>query len=257
MHITVLGCGHSGGTPMVGVGWGVCDPNNPKNRRLRPSILVEDGETVILVDTSPDLRAQLIAADVDRLDAIIYTHAHADHLHGIDDLRAINRAMNAPLDAYCDAPTARDIRERFGYVTTPLSAGAKWYYKPCLNLHEIAPGDEFTVGGVTVKVFDQDHGYMRTLGLRFGDFAYSTDVVNMPEDSFAVLDGVKTWMVGTLQNDEHPTHAHVDKSLEWIERVGPDHAVLTHLSHRVDYADLAARLPAHVEPAYDGMRFEI
>lgn len=257
MLITVLGCGHSGGTPQIGGDWGNCDPDNPKNTRLRPSILVQEGDTTILVDTSPDLRAQLITAQIDRLDAIIYTHGHADHLHGIDDLRAINRLMQSSIVAYGDAATAKDIRERFGYVVTPLDPVAKWYYKPCIDLHQISAGDKISIGDMTVETFDQDHGFMRTLGLRFGDFAYSTDVVNMPEESFAVLHGVNIWMIGTLQTGEHPTHAHVDKSLNWIERVGPDRAVLTHLSHRVDYAELAASLPSNVEPAYDGMRIKI
>ena len=257
MRVTILGCGHSGGTPLPAAGWGNCDPNNPKNRRLRPSILVEQDDTAILVDTSPDLRDQLLAADIRRLDAVIYTHGHADHLHGIDDLRAINRAMQAEIDAYADAATMAVIEERFGYVLAPLSEGAEIYYKPCLIPHVIAPGDKFSVGSVPITVFDQDHGYMRTLGLRFGALAYSTDVLELPEESFEQLAGIEVWLVGTLVSDPHPTHAHVDKALEWIERVGPSRAILTHMSHRLDYDTLAARLPDGVEPAYDGMIIEV
>ena len=183
MRITVLGCGHAGGTPMIGEGWGACDPENPKNRRLRPSILVENGATRLLVDTSPDLRQQLLTAGVDRLDAVLYTHAHADHLHGIDDLRSVNRSMNADIPAHADSDTWRQIDERFGYVMTPLKPDVTFYYKPVLQKNVIAAGQTFKIGDIDIKTFDQDHGYSRTLGFRFGAFAYSTDVVNLPEDT--------------------------------------------------------------------------
>ncbi len=256
MRVTILGCGHSGGTPMVGAGWGDCDPENPRNRRLRPSILVENAKTTVLVDTSPDLRQQLLDSGVERLDAVLYTHAHADHLHGIDDLRAINRAMNRALDAYADAATWETIRKRFSYVVRPLPEGADFFYKPTLIAHEFKGGDSFRVGDIDVATFEQDHGHIRTQGFRFGPIAYSTDVLELPEYAFDVLAGVEAWIIGTLVDEPHPTHAHVDKALAWIERVKPKRAVLTHLSERLDYDTLRARLPDGVEPAYDGMVVE-
>jgi phosphoribosyl 1,2-cyclic phosphate phosphodiesterase len=257
MRVTVLGCGHSGGTPMIGGGWGDCDPDNPRNRRLRPSILVEDEGTRILVDTSPDLRLQLLGADIERIDAVLFTHAHADHLHGIDDLRAVNRVMKADIPAYGDANTWQTIETRFEYIVTPLRDGTDFYYKPQLTPHTIGPGDRFTVGGMTVTAFDQSHGTSRTLGYRFGDFAYSTEVVELPEESFAALDGVRVWMIGTLLAEPHPTHAHVDRAVEWSERVGAPRTILTHLSHRLDYDALRAVLPERMEPAYDGMVIDV
>lgn len=256
MKVTILGSGSSSGTPSVGLGWGKCDPTNPLNRRLRPSILVEEGEGRLLVDTSPDLRQQLLNAEVDRLDAVLYTHGHADHLHGIDDLRALNRAMNRPLAAYADARTWEGIRRRFVYVLEPLREDATMYYKPTLVPHEIQAGVPFRVGGIEVIPFDQDHGYSRTLGFRFGPVGYSTDLVEMTEEGFEALAGVAVWVLGVFSDDPHPTHVHVDKALEWIARVRPQRTVLTHLSPALDYAALKATLPEGVEPAYDGLVVE-
>jgi phosphoribosyl 1,2-cyclic phosphate phosphodiesterase len=257
MRAVILGCGGSSGTPSVDRGWERCDPANPRNRRLRPSILVEEGGSRVLVDTSPDLRQQLLAAGVSRLDGVLYTHYHADHLHGIDDLRPVNRAINRSLDVYGDEATLAAIRERFGYVFEPLAPGADVYYKPTLIPHAVRPGDRFQVGAVPVGVFDQDHGYCRTLGFRFGPIAYSTDVVRLDDDAFAALDGVEVWIIGALMAGKaHPTHAHVELALEWVARVKPRRAVLTHLGGGLDYEDLVRRLPARVEPAYDGMVIE-
>ncbi len=257
MRITILGCGSSSGTPCIDFGWGRCDPANPKNRRLRPSILVEEGETRLLVDTSPDLRQQLLDAGTGQLTAVLYTHAHADHLHGIDDLRAVNRIIGAPLPVYADNPTLAVISNRFEYVMTPLNGDGAHFYKPLLLPHELAVGGSTRIGAITVEAFDQDHGFSRTLGLRFGAFAYSTDVVDLPEESFRALEGVQLWIIGTMVDRPHPTHCHVDKALDWIARVRPARAILTHLGPDLDYATLAARLPAGVEPAYDGMRIEV
>jgi len=256
MKVTILGCGTSGGVPRVGGVWGACDPNNPRNRRLRPSILVESGDTAILVDTSPDLRQQLLNAEVCRLDAVLLTHFHADHLHGIDDLRPINRAINAPLDLYADAATLETVGQRFGYVFEPLAENATMYYKPTLNPQTIGDGDRLSIGGIDIEVFDQDHGYCRTLGFRFGPIAYSTDVVELPESSFEALDGIHTWVIGTLVDKPHETHAHVDKALQWIDRIRPKRAVLTHLGLGFDYDTLSERLPDGVEAAFDGMILE-
>lgn len=253
---TILGCGPSGGIPAIAEGWGECDPNNPRNRRLRPSILVEKGAARVLVDTSPDLRQQLLNANVNRLDAVVYTHAHADHLHGIDDLRGVNKIIQAPIDTYADAATMATLSQRFEYATTPLEAGADMYYKPVLRLHEIAAGDRFKVAGLDILAFDQDHGYSRTLGFRFGPLAYSTDLLDMPDESFGALAGVHTWIIGVFSHQPHWTHVHVEKALGWVARVKPARAVLTHLGPNIDYGELCRLLPAGVEAAYDGMVVE-
>ncbi|HEX9703100.1 MAG TPA: MBL fold metallo-hydrolase [Rhodospirillales bacterium] len=252
----IMGSGPSGGVPTVHEGWGACDPNNPRNRRLRPSILVEKGAARVLVDTSPDLRQQLLTAGVNRLDAVLYTHAHADHLHGIDDIRGVNRVMNAAIPAYADAATLATIEQRFRYATTPLRPEADIYYKPVLDLRRIAPGDRMEVAGLDILAFDQDHGYSRTIGYRFGPLAYSTDLLELPEESFKALAGVRTWIVGTFAFEPHWTHAHVDKALDWIDRVRPARAVLTHLGPAIDYDKLSRSLPKGVEAAYDGMVIE-
>lgn len=256
MKVTILGCGGSSGTPAVARGWGKCDPQNPKNRRLRPSILVENNETCLLVDTSPDLRQQLLDGNVMYLNAVLFTHYHADHLHGIDDLRQINRNMNTPIDAYADPETLDIIKKRFGYVLEPLAEDATMYYKPTLSPHVLMDGDALSIGDIDIQVFTQDHGFCDTLGFRFGSIAYTTDVVELPDHAFDILSGVDTWIIGTLVDNDHPTHAHVDKALDWIDRVGPRRGVLTHLGLDLDYDDLQRRLPGHIEPAYDGMILE-
>jgi phosphoribosyl 1,2-cyclic phosphate phosphodiesterase len=190
---------------------------------------------------------------VTRLDGVIYTHEHADHMHGIDDLREINRAMKAPLPIWASPRVLDSIAQRFPYVLEPLSDGPV-IYKPVLVTHPAE--DHFTIGTIPVTSFAQDHGFGPSLGLRFGPIAYSTDVVEIPEDSFAALAGVRVWIVGCLTENPHPTHAHVDKVLAWVARVRPERTILTHLGHRMDYRRLLARLPAGIEPAYDGMIVE-
>ncbi|MBY0430637.1 MAG: MBL fold metallo-hydrolase, partial [Rhodospirillales bacterium] len=191
MKVTVLGSGAAGGVPMISRGWGKCAPDNPRNRRRRPSILVEEGRARILVDTGPDLREQLLEAGVSSLDAVLYTHGHADHLHGIDDLREVNRAMGRPLDVYGEEHALADIRARFGYVFEPLDLATQPIYKPLLVPHLVE--GPFEIGPMSIVPMVQDHGYGASTGFRFGDFAYSTDVVEMPAASFAALSGVKVW----------------------------------------------------------------
>jgi phosphoribosyl 1,2-cyclic phosphate phosphodiesterase len=257
MRVIVLGSGGSSGTPAVDWGWGRCDPEDPRNWRTRPAILVEEGATRLLVDTPPDLRFQLLAAGVNTVDAVLYTHSHADHLHGIDDLRAINRVREAPLDCYADEQTLDTIRTRFAYATKPISADAKSYYRPTLVLKLLKDGDSLEIRNINVSVFEQDHGFTSTLGFRFGDVAYTTDVVELSDRAFGLLDGVGVWIIGTLVDHPHPTHCHIDKALAWIARIGPRRAILTHIGLGLDHATLQARLPSGVEVAYDGMIVDV
>ncbi len=254
MKVTILGCGGAGGVPMISHGWGDCDPGNPRNRRRRSSILVEQGETRLLVDTTPDLRDQAIEAGIRRLDAVLYTHGHADHTHGIDDLREINRAMGGPLDVYGDKGTLDGLVSRFAYVFESLDTTQYPIYKPMLVPRLIEGA--FQVGEVAVTPFEQDHGYGRSLGFRFGPVAYSTDVVELPAEAFEILHKVPVWIVGCLTWNPHQTHAHVDKVLDWVDRIRPGLTLLTHMSIRLDYDDLCRKLPAHVRPAHDGLVIE-
>lgn len=256
MKVTVLGCGASGGVPLIGGNWGECDPDEPRNRRRRSSILIEGRDTRILVDSSPDCRAQLLDVGVDRLDAVIFTHAHADHIHGIDDLRWVNVAMDSVIPAYGGAVTMEQINTRFGYVFAPLDSKANGYfYKPCLD--PVSVDGPFTIGEFEVQPIRQDHGFSISLGLRIGSFAYSVDVVELDDAAFEILDGTETWVVGCLGRNPHPTHAHLDKVLGWIERVGPERAWLSHMSHFLDYRKLQEELPEGVLPAFDGLVIDI
>ena len=250
----MLGCGGSGGVPQVGNRWGACDPANPRNRRRRSSILVEAEGVVVLVDTSPDLREQLIDAHVQRVDAVVYTHGHADHLHGIDDLRGLNRVMKQPIPVWADRGTLGAIEERFGYVFNPLKPGDN-FYKPTLVAHEIA--GPFRVGPLEIVPFEQDHGFSKTLGFRIGAMAYSTDVVELDDAAFEILAGVELWIVDCLRDEPHVTHSHFAQTMEWIRRVQPRRAVLTHMNHEADYQTWAMRLPPGVEPGFDGLAIEI
>lgn len=255
MKVTVLGCGSSGGVPLIGNDWGNCDPSEPRNRRRRVSILVEQGGTTLLVDTSPDMRAQLLDANVTQLDAVLWTHAHADHMNGIDDLRSVNRMIKGPIPVYADAATLAHVRKAFGYVFEPMSAKTNFFYKPLLIPQEIE--GPFVVNDVPVTPFVQDHGFGRTMGFRFGSVAYSTDVVRLDDAAFAALEGVDVWIVDCLREEPAPTHSHLTQTLEWIERVKPRRAILTHMGERLCYADLMKRLPPGVEPGYDGLVLEL
>lgn len=250
MKVTILGCGYAGGVPLIGDRWGKCDPAEPRNRRLRPSILVQDGDTTLLVDTSPDLRQQLLMCGLQDLTAVLYTHEHADHTHGIDDLRSVNWLLQRPIPIYASAVTLDDLRTRFSYIFTKPAPDGK-LYKPSLTPHEINGPMKF--GNITVTPFVQDHGHITSLGFRFNDFAYSTDVKALDEAAFQALEGVKNWVVDAARETPHPTHSHFEQTLEWITRVKPERAYLTHLDQSMDYQTILAKCPAGVEPAYDGL----
>ena len=263
LEITILGCGSSTGVPRVVLGWGDCDPSNPRNRRRRCSLMVERtdparGRTRVLVDTSPDLREQLLDAQIDGLDAVFFTHAHADHTHGIDDLRMIAIAKRRLLDVFMDAPTSAALHERFGYCfeTPPGSE-----YPPILKEHRISPHESTAVGGaggaIAVMPFLQTHGDIHSLGFRFGGLAYSCDLNGIAPESLYLLAGLDVWILDALRYRPHPSHFCLDDALQWVERIGPKRAILTNLHSDMDYEALCAKLPANVEPAYDGMRFTV
>jgi phosphoribosyl 1,2-cyclic phosphate phosphodiesterase len=254
MKVTMLGCGPSMGVPAIGGDWGACDPADPRNRRRRASLLVECRGTVILIDASPDLREQLLDAEVSHIDALILTHAHADHLHGIDDLRGVNRLMQKPIALYADATTLAEVEQRFGYVFEPVPPDG-FFYKPTLTRHVI--DGPFSVAGVPVTPFIQDHGYGTTLGMRIGALGYSTDVTELDDAAFAALAGIELWIVDCLRYEPHPTHSHLAKTLAWIARTQPKRAVLTHLDRPLDYGELAKQLPPGVEPGRDGLTIEV
>lgn len=255
MKVTILGCGSSGGVPRIGGPggeWGACDSKEPKNRRRRCSVLVEEGGTSVVVDTSPDFREQCLDAGIDRLDGVIFTHEHADQTHGIDDLRMLTLRNRERAQIYADARTLAILENRFSYIfKTPEGS----MYPPIADSHLV--DGPFAIGGLKVTPFDQQHGNITCLGLRFGGIAYSNDVSALPEAAFAALEGVKVWIVDALRYKPHPTHAHLDQSLEWIARVKPERAILTNMHIDLDYATLCRELPDGVEPAFDGMEIEV
>ena len=260
MRVIVLGCGSSAGVPRIGGDWGDCDPADPRNRRSRCSIIVErtgkGGTTRVLVDTTPDLRSQLLAAGVGHLDGVAWTHPHADHLHGIDDLRTVVQNRRARLPVWADAETAELLLARFAYVFVQPPGSL---YPPILDIRTIAgPVEVDGAGGVIrLEPFRVTHGRIEALGFRIADFAYLPDVSAIPDDAWPALDGLDTFMVDALRREPHPTHAHLALTLDWIARVRPRRGILTNMHNDLDYATLVGELPPGIVPAHDGLVFEI
>ena len=262
LEFTILGCGSSGGVPRADGEWGACDPKDPKNLRSRCSLLVRrrgegaDQETTAIVDTSPDLRLQTAQAGAKRLDGILLTHDHADQVHGIDDVRAFFIRQRARIACHMDAATDASMMRRFGYVFEGQGGYPAICDRRSIPAHGVRWPVEGPSGAIPVVTFDQDHGGVRSVGYRFGNVAYSSDVVNLDESAFEALRGLDVWIVDALRYRPHPTHAHLERTLEWIARLKPRRAILTNLHIDLDYEVLKAELPEGVEPAYDGLRFE-
>ena len=259
LSFTILGCGSSMGVPRPALGWGACDPANPKNRRRRTSLLVErqgpGGRTRVLVDTSPDLREQLLDAEVDWIDGVLFTHSHADHTHGIDDLRPLFVSRRRAVDVYLDEPTSQALRQRFDYCfDTPPGSD----YPPILNERRLAAGQPVTINGeggpIEVQPFLQQHGSIPSLGFRIGDFAYSCDLSGLPDPSIRSLAGLGTWVVDALRHTPHPSHFSLTDALAWIDRIKPRRAILTNMHSDLDYETLRRQLTDQIEPGYDGLR---
>ena len=261
MTVRILGCGSSPGNPRIGNDWGRCDPSEPRNRRRRSALLVtrraaDGGTTRALVDVGPDMREQMLDAKVDWVDGVLITHAHADHIHGIDDLRSFVLNRRHLVDIWMDEVTSKRIHQAFDYcfVTPPGSA-----YPPILKEHRFREGETLTINGdggpITAIPFRQTHGDVDSFGFRFGAVAYSPDVSAIPDAALPQLAKLDLWILDALRWKSHPSHFSVDEAVDWIKRMKPKHACLTHLHNEVDYRTLAAYLPDGVEPAWDGQEF--
>lgn len=254
MKVRILGSGTSSGVPRIGNDWGACDPTEPRNRRTRASLLVEHDGVRVLVDTSPDMREQLLAADVAAVDAIIWTHDHADHCHGIDDVRQIFHVLGRPVAAYARTPTLTALQQRFTYAF----AGRQGY-PPTIAGAELP--DRLTIGGIVISVVDQPHGRIFSSGLRFEaggkSVGYATDFHELTPDMRALYTGLDLWIVDALRYAPHPTHADVPAVLRWIDELHPERSAFIHMDHSMDYAALVAVLPPGVEPGYDGLEFTL
>lgn len=256
LAFTILGCGSSGGVPRLGGHWGACDPSNPRNSRTRCSMLVtreaEGGTTRVLIDTSPDMRAQLLAAGVGTLDAVVYTHSHADHVHGLDDLRQIVFNLRRRLPVWADGDTQTALLAKFGYAFVQPADSP---YPPILDMHTIR--GPFTIAGaggpIAIRPIRVGHGATDALGFRIGGLAYLPDVSEIPEAAWAELRGLDCWVLDALRRAPHPTHSHLENSLRWIEMARPARAVLTNMHIDLDYAAVSSETPPHVSPAHDGM----
>lgn len=264
LRITVLGCGASPGVPRIGNDWGACDPSEPKNRRTRTSILIDAFRaespypTRVLVDSGPDVRAQLLEARVDRIDGVLYTHHHADHTHGIDDLRGFWLETHRLVPVYTDDATQLRLDEAFGYCfSTPPGS----HYPPVLSRHRITAGTPFAIDGpggrLDILPYRQAHGDIDSLGFRIGDFAYSSDVSAIPDETLPFLADLDIWVVDALRWRPHPSHFSVDEAVAWHERLRPRRTILTHMHSDLDYRMLIERLPGDIQPAFDGMVIDL
>lgn len=240
--------------PRIGNDWGTCDPDEPKNRRRRVSMLVTAGDTRILVDTTPDMREQLIDAGIPDVDAVIWTHEHADHAHGIDDLRQIFHNRGSPVAGFASPRTLASLRKRFDYVFE-----GKWGYPASAEPHLLTSG--LQIGPTTIQTVEQPHGGITSTGLRFEQdgrsLGYSTDFNEITDDMAMLFEGVDVWIVDALRARPHPTHSHLERTLGYIEQLRPSRAVLTHMDNSMDYRSLLRELPPHVEPGFDGMEIEL
>lgn len=262
-RFTILGCGSSPGVPRINGDWGNCDPKNPRNKRRRAAMLVEritenGATTTVVIDTGPDFRAQMIDAGAGMLDAVVYTHPHADHIHGLDDLRTYVVEKRRLMDVYADRATLSRLDEAFSYCfETP--PGSK--YPPIVQAHQIDEDIPFKIDGaggpIPLLPLPQVHGDIMSLGYRIGDVAYCSDVSAFPEKTVERLQGLEVLIIDALQYRPHPSHFSLGEALEWIERLKPRHAILTHMHVPLDYETVRRETPEHVEPAYDGMRFEV
>ena len=254
LKLTILGCGTSSGVPRIGNDWGACDPSDPKNRRTRASILIESAGTRILVDTSPDMRSQLLAADVVEIDAILWTHDHADHSHGIDDTRQLFHHRRIPVPGYARRQPLDLLKRRFAYVFEGREG-----YPSTVEAHVLP--DELTIGDIRVRCVDQPHGPIFSTGFRFEhggvSISYSTDFHLVTDAMTSLFAGTDIWVADVLRDRPHPTHAHLALTLEATDNIKPGRTILTHMDQSLDYATLSARLPAGVEPAYDGMTVQL
>ena len=258
----ILGCGSSGGVPRIGNNWGACDPANPRNRRSRCSLLLTrrgaEGLTSVLIDTAPDVREQLLAAGCAQVDSVLYTHDHADQCHGIDDLRALALIQRARVPIFAAEATRATLTSRFGYC---FQAPEGSPYPPILTMHPIEVPAPVTVcgggGPITAQPFAVEHGATPTLGFRINGLAYTPDLNSIRDEDMGALEGLDCWIVDALRRTPHPTHFSLDDALAWIERVGPKRAIVTNMHVDLDYETLRAELPAHVEPAYDGMEIAV
>ena len=256
IEIEILGCGSSSGVPAIGNNWGACNPDNPKNKRLRSSILVKSKKSTIIIDATPDLRQQLLNANVQSLDAVFITHTHSDHINGIDDFRFLNVIMNKDINLYATKDVLKKIKERFGYVFEELVPEANgFYYKPCLIPNEIK--SDFLINDLKISCIDQNHGYMNSNGFRFNNFAYCSDVLEFNEREFKKLENLDLWIVDCLRFKPHKTHAHFEKVIKWIELLKPKQTILTHMNYEVDYDFIMSKVPKNCVPAYDGMKVRV
>ncbi len=248
MKITFLGTGSSAGTPVIACHCPVCSSSEPRNRRRRASILVEQGATTLLVDTGPDLRRQMLDAGVQQLTAVLYTHFHADHINGIDDLRAFNFAQKAVIPCYADERTATELETRFRYCFLPPDRA---WAKPSLSMERFHSAQDF--GDLRVTPIPIMHGKLSILGFRFDDVAYLTDLKSIPDESLMLLRNLKMLILDCLRYEAHPTHLNVEEALYWTRRIGAEQTIFTHMTHDIDYAHFASELPADILPAYDGL----